>query len=171
MPALSLVPSKYNLNVLTDDEVLESGDFLSAMLKHVVGGGTLQSFYRTVSKAEVGKGYICLTRLRLTLSVGDVDSVGVVALSNAYQRARAGFMESKFDELMDMYDNDAIVADPRLATAYKGKSANIMWCLSKMKPDTYGDKLTVEQSIDVTIVDRLQAGRERAALIDVESKT
>ena len=162
---------KYSLTVLNDAEILDSQSFLSAMLTHVVNGGTLQSFYRLNSKESFGKGFICSTRLRLTLSLGEVDSVGVVALRSAYIRARQGFIESKFDELFDIFDGDNIIEDPRLASAAKGKSDNIKWCLSKMKPQEYGDKIQIEQTVDVTIIDRLQAGRERAALLDSDEES
>jgi hypothetical protein len=168
-PPLNMNIDKYDLDTLSDAEIYVSQDFIKLMLDHVARGETLASFYRQVSPSL--PLYVSQTRLRLTLSLGDVSGPGVVALQEAYQRARAGFIDSKFDELFDVFDSDAIKADPRLASAAKGKSDNIKWALGKLRPAEYGDKIQIEQSVDVTIVDRLQAGRERAALIDNDTES
>ena len=169
MKALALDKSKYNLTTMNTVEIDKCRDFLSAMLSHVVQGGTLASFYRHVVKSDYPKGNVGQVRLRLTLSVGDEVDSGVVALVNAYQRARSCLIESKFDELFDIYDTQDIKDDPRLASAAKGKSQNIQWALSKLNATKYGDKIQIEQSVDINIVDRLQAGRDRVAALDNDS--
>lgn len=52
-------------------------------------------------------------------------------------------------------------SDPRMAAVI---SKNIMWVLSKRRPDVYGDKIVVENRItaDKAIVEALSRGRDRA---------
>jgi hypothetical protein len=165
MGILALDKDKYDLATLTDQDIDDSAEFLTALLVHVANGGTINSFYKNNSKSSFGKGYVCKTKLRLTLSVGDESQAGVAALMNHYARARCCWIESQFDELIDIFNDDRVYEDPRLASAMKGKSSNLMWCLSKLKPQTYGDKIQVEQTVDINIIDRLHAGRERVASI------
>ena len=165
MSVLRLTPHKYSMNPLNDEEIAFSSGFITGMLAHIVKGGTINTFYHNVSKAVIGDSYVCETRMRLTLSIG-VDSDGVEALQHAYRLARDSMMDVKFDELFDMFDAEEIRVDPRLASAYKGKADNIKWCLSRLKPKVYGDKVQVEHTIDNALVDRLTAGRDRLAALD-----
>lgn len=159
-----------NVEVLTDEEIQAGTQFLAQMLREIALGSTLTRFYADFDREEY-EVWFSQNRLRFTLSIG-VDeaggslSPGVVALQQQYQRARNAFTESKFDELLDMYDDPMLISDPRLASALKGKSDNIKWALSKLKPKKYGDKIQVEQTVNVDVVHRLHASRDRLQQLD-----
>ena len=90
-----------------------------------------------------------------------------------FEEADQQGMDMLRDLLLNI-DNDAQHgrSDPRMASVI---SKNIMWVLSKRKPEMYGDKIVVENRItaDKAIVEALSRGRDRALqrpLIDVTAK-
>ena len=89
--------------------------------------------------------------------------------ADQYARARDVGLDVMADELLQISDEQAVVYTKTGAAFDPDVQRDRLrvdtrkWYLSKLAPKRYGDKLQVEHSGNVSIEDRLRAGRARVA--------